>query len=91
MATANPALPRLVTEHGDSHPPVTLTQMAWQRFRRHKMAMFGLALLVLLVVYVVGGSFVVSEKYANYNDIAIKLLAPSARYRASMGAGSTLF
>lgn len=57
--------------------PLTPTQLAWRRFRRHKMAMFGLGLLVALILYVIGGSFVFSEAYANYNDVTIKLQAPS--------------
>jgi peptide/nickel transport system permease protein len=60
--------------------PFTPTQLAWRRFRRHKMAMFGLFLLAALVVYVVGGAFVFSEEYANFNDVGIKLQAPSAEH-----------
>ncbi len=58
--------------------PRTPARMAWRRFRRHRMAMFGLALLISLILYVTLGSLVFTEKYANYNDIAIKLLPPSA-------------
>ncbi len=60
--------------------PLTPTQLAWRRFRRHKMAMFGLGLFILLIVYVVGGAFVFSEEYANYNDVTIKLQAPSSAH-----------
>lgn len=61
----------------DARPPLTPGRLAWRRFRRHRMAMFGLVLLILLFLYVVVGSIVFTEKYANYNDIAIKLQPPS--------------
>jgi len=54
--------------------------MAWRRFRRHKMAMFGVCLLILIVLYVIGGSLVYSEKYANRNDLSITLSSPSREH-----------
>jgi peptide/nickel transport system permease protein len=54
--------------------------MAWRRFRRHKMAMFGACLLIGIILYVIGGAFVLSEKYANYNDLSIKLSPPSQEH-----------
>ncbi len=56
------------------------TQMAWRRFRRHKMAMFGACLLILIVLYVIGGSLVYSEKYANRNELSIRLSPPSVEH-----------
>jgi peptide/nickel transport system permease protein len=44
------------------------------------MAMFGLFLLAALILYVIAGSFVFSEKYANYNDTSIRLQAPSQQH-----------
>src|SRR6185295_6336388 len=71
--------------------PLTPTQLAWRRFRRHRMAMFGVLLLGLLLLYVTVGGLILSrglctpinkivtgEAYANCNDIGIKLQAPSA-------------
>jgi peptide/nickel transport system permease protein len=55
-------------------------QMAWRRFRRHKMAMFGACLLILIVLYVTAGSLVHSEKYANRNDLSITLSSPSREH-----------
>jgi len=51
--------------------------MAWLRFRRHKMALVGIGILALLILYCVGGAFVYSEKYANFNDTGIALQPPS--------------
>ena len=59
-------------------PPLTLRQLFWRRFRRHKMALFGLAMLFLLVLYALGGSLFFSEAYANYNDTK-KILQPPSR------------
>lgn len=61
-------------------PPLSLSKLAWLRFRRHKMALVGVALLGLLLIYCIGGAFVFSEQYANYNDTAIALQAPSAAH-----------
>lgn len=61
-------------------PPLTLSHMAWLRFRRHKMAIGGIAILVLLILYCIGGAFVFTEKFANYNDTSIALQPPSAAH-----------
>lgn len=61
-------------------PPLTLRQLAWRRFRRHKLAVFGGITLILLVIYSFGGSLFVSEKYANYTDTTIRLSAPSSEH-----------
>jgi peptide/nickel transport system permease protein len=58
-------------------PPLTLGQMAWRRFIRHRMAVFGAAVLLLLILYSFGGAVIVSEKYANFNDTSLSLQAPS--------------
>lgn len=51
--------------------------MAWRRLRRHRMAMFGLGLLILLLLYVTVGTFIWSEQYANHNELTIRLQGPS--------------
>jgi len=77
MATVSEALAGIAGDTLATREPLTPAQLAWRRFRRHKMAMFGLILLVLLIAYVVGGSFVFTEKYANFVNTGIKLRAPS--------------
>jgi peptide/nickel transport system permease protein len=64
----------------DERPAWTPAQMAWRRFRRHKMAMFGACLLIGIILYVIVGAFFLSEKYANYNDLSIKLSPPSREH-----------
>jgi len=61
-------------------PPLTLRQLTWRRFRRHKMALFGVVVLILLILYCFGGAFLLSEKYANYNDTALILQPPTGEH-----------
>jgi peptide/nickel transport system permease protein len=61
-------------------PPLSLTQLAWRRFQRHKPAMIGLVVLALLVMYALGGSIFYSEKFANFNDTSRRLLAPTSEH-----------
>jgi peptide/nickel transport system permease protein len=61
-------------------PPLSLTQLAWRRFKRHKPAMIGFVVLTLLILYALAGSIFYSEKFANYNDTSKRLQAPSAAH-----------
>ena len=63
-----------------STPPLTLSRLAWLRFRRHKMAVVGMIILILLVLFSLGGAFVFSEDYANFNDTSQRLQPPSAEH-----------
>ncbi len=61
-------------------PPLTLAQLTWRRFRRHKMALFGAVMLILLVLYSFGGAIFISEEYANFNDTKLILQPPSREH-----------
>jgi peptide/nickel transport system permease protein len=76
----------------ESTEPVILNpwQLAWRRFRRHRMAVISLIVLVLIFAYIwLGGlvfargtcvpidKYVTGEAYANCNDLSIKLQPPS--------------
>ena len=61
-------------------PPLTLGQLTWRRFRRHKMALIGALVLILLFLYVFAGSIFASEDYANHNDTTLSLQAPSGAH-----------
>ncbi len=75
-----------------STPPLSPMALAVRRFRKHRMAIFGLSLLVLLVLYVVFGGLLVrgycapikqtlsGEAWANCNDTSLKLRPPSAEH-----------
>lgn len=61
-------------------PPLTLADLTWRRFRRHKMAIFGLVMLVFLILYSFGGAFFVTEKYSNFTNTKERLQPPSAEH-----------
>ena len=75
-----------------SAPPLSPMVLGVRRFRKHRMAMFGLGLLFLLVLYIgLGGLFsrghctpinkdVKGEAWANCNDTSEKLQPPSANH-----------
>jgi peptide/nickel transport system permease protein len=73
------AIPQLLPDELEA-PPLTLRQLTWRRFRRHKMALFGAAMLALLFVYCFGGALFVSEEYANYIETAARLQPPSREH-----------
>jgi peptide/nickel transport system permease protein len=60
--------------------PRTPSQMAVRRFVRHRAAMLGLVILIGIILYIIIGSIVFSEAYANFNDTSIKLQPPSAAH-----------
>jgi peptide/nickel transport system permease protein len=61
-------------------PPLGLGQLAWRKFRRHKPAIFGSIVLVLLFLYAFGSPLFVSESYANHTDTTLRLLPPSVAH-----------
>lgn len=70
--------------------PLSPLVLGVRRFRRHRMAMFGLGLLVLLVIYITFAGFFAhgycapisqelrGEPWSDCNDTSLKLLPPSA-------------
>lgn len=52
-------------------------ELAWRKLVRNPAAVFGLVLIFALIAYIVIGSFVYSEEYANHNDLTIRLQGPS--------------
>ncbi len=61
-------------------PVLSLTQLAWRRFRRHKMAVAGVIILILLVAYCTIGALFIPEEYANYTDTGLRLQPPSSEH-----------
>ncbi len=94
MTTPPPVSPPIkelsVEDLNLSYRPVTPVQLMIRRFRKHRMAMFGLGLLIVLIVFVSLGSQlsrgycaplkqdVTGEAWANCNDTSLKLNPPSA-------------
>lgn len=65
---------------GMESPPLSFSQLVWLRFRRHKMAVFGVIVLILLIIYSFGGAFFFTEAEANFTDMDINFSPPSAEH-----------
>lgn len=61
-------------------PPLSLGQLTWRRFRRHKMAIFGAVMLFLIVIYAFGGMLFFSEADANRTATGLRLSPPSKEH-----------
>jgi peptide/nickel transport system permease protein len=78
MTTAQAASGPITLSVKDASPkPRTPAQMALRRFMRHKAAMAGLVLLIAIILYIIIGSLIFSEAFANFNDTSIRLQSPS--------------
>jgi peptide/nickel transport system permease protein len=51
-----------------------------RRFFKHRMAVTGLVMMCLIAVYIVVGSFIYSERDANFNNTSRRLQAPTAEF-----------
>lgn len=61
-------------------PPLSLSQLVWLRFKRHKMALAGAFLLIILILYSTVGALFFTEAFGNITDTGIRLQAPSAEH-----------
>ncbi len=59
-------------------PPLSLKQLVWLRFKRHKMALAGAVMLILLILYATVGALFFTEAYGHITDTSIRLQAPPA-------------
>ena len=89
-------IPHLVFEPGAaeslSSTPLSPGQLAWRRFKRHRMAVAGSIGLILILLFIIVGSFVYTERYANRLDVIRRLEAPSAtHYFGTDSTGRDLF
>jgi peptide/nickel transport system permease protein len=73
------AIPRIGADELEA-PPLSLRELTWRRFRRHKMAIFGMAMLFLLLLYSFGGTLFMSEADANFVDTSARLQPPSVTH-----------
>ncbi len=73
---SSPRIARLTSDELET-PPLSLGQLTWRRFRRHRMAIFGSIILIALVLYAIVGAFFFSEADANYTDTKLRLSPPS--------------
>jgi peptide/nickel transport system permease protein len=68
-------------------PHLSMGQLTWRRFRRHRMALVGAIGLLLLLTYIILGSVLIPQSKANEVDLKNHLSAPSATHW--MGTDST--
>ncbi len=66
-----------VTQEEKLTEALTPRQMMWMRFKRHKMAVLGLIVLCLLVLYSFGGAIFYPEVEANFTNTKLRLTSPS--------------
>jgi peptide/nickel transport system permease protein len=74
-----PIIPSLTPDELET-PPLSLSQLTWRRFRRHRMAIFGTISLILIVVYAFGGMLVFSEADANRTETGNALKGPTQQH-----------
>jgi len=76
---SSPKIPVLSTDELET-PPLSLGQLTWRRFRRHKMAIVGSIVLIALLLYATLGVIFYSEKDANFTNTKARLNSPSAEH-----------
>lgn len=69
-----------LSDRDKSEVPHSPLSIALRRFRAHRMAIVGLAIMILIILYVLVGSFVFTEDYANDLSLRHKWEAPSAEH-----------
>ena len=79
MTAENASLPLLDLKAAEA-TGVALTpgQLAWRRFRKHRMAVIGAVGISLLLLFIIIGSVVVPETGANNIDLYNRLVGPTA-------------
>jgi peptide/nickel transport system permease protein len=74
-----PGIANLIPDELET-PPLSLSQLTWRRFRRHRMAIFGTVALILIVIYAFGGMLFFSEADANRTETGNALQAPTREH-----------
>jgi peptide/nickel transport system permease protein len=77
LADARRQVVDLRAEHREAESP---WRIATRRFRKHRMAVFGLVLMALIALFVVIGAFFFSEAFANSTSILDRNQPPSAEH-----------
>ncbi|HRE47006.1 MAG TPA: ABC transporter permease [Aggregatilineales bacterium] len=78
--TTPPEAPILNLKADDKGAAQSNLGRSLKRLRKHRMAMVGAGLLTAILLYVIIGSFVYSEKDSNFNVPESRLQAPSEAY-----------
>jgi peptide/nickel transport system permease protein len=81
MTADNPSITALdLTASREVKEPLTPQQLVWRRFRRHRMAMWGALGILLLLIFIIGGSIVIPETNANNTDLLSRLAGPTGKH-----------
>ncbi len=80
MATTATTAPSVPTLREELRKPESMTRIVIRRFFKHRMAVIGVILLGLIVLYVTAGAFFISERQANKTNIRSKFAPPSAEF-----------
>ena len=75
-----PTLPGVAFVEDTSRKALTPGQLVWRRFRKHRMAMLGGIGVVLLLLFIIGGSIIIPETSANNIDLQARLAGPTATH-----------
>ncbi len=75
---AEPSAPTTGLAVDETRQPLSPGQLVWRRFRRHRMALIGSVGIILVIIFIVAGSIIVSENAANTGDLLIRLQPPMA-------------
>ena len=59
---------------------LTPTQLIWRRFRKHRMALLGGIGVILLLLFIIGGSIIFPETRANDTDLYSRLTGPTSQH-----------
>lgn len=79
MSTSEKTSNGVVTLGGEEiRKPESISKMVIRRFFAHRMAVLGMVLMSLIIAYVVGGSVIYSEDFANDTNPRTRYEAPSA-------------
>ncbi|MBL8099318.1 MAG: ABC transporter permease [Anaerolineales bacterium] len=80
MATDIASLDNPVLGLESASKPLTPGQLIWRRFLKHRMAVAGMISFACLLLFILGGSLVVSKQQANAVDLQVRLSAPSQEF-----------
>ncbi len=69
-----------LTNSKSEKPQFSFSQLTWMRFRRHKMAVAGIVILILLILYSTVGAVFTTEAYSNVTDTSLMLSPPSLEH-----------
>jgi peptide/nickel transport system permease protein len=72
------AIPSLEITTVETKEALTPGQLVWRRFRKHRLALIGAIGIALLIIFIIIGSFLISEDQANTGNLLVRLNPPAA-------------